>query len=709
MDLPLLTKWDSVVDEGICKGTTNWQLFGSKKPGNQAYELKYSYNFEIDLCDGEFMQDEIVTDIATDFFKLSVQYPHHQKFPILIAEIEIDTPIKQKVGASVSSGCADNNKQVKRINAFFENGLLEESCSSHPEWIKFGYALINECGFENAKELFGNVTEKYGSENKRQEWEEKIDELAKGKPKEPATMGFINNLAKKNDPEKYKKVIDDIKAEEAAELSKAALVILKKTLKPQQCINTNTGKSSITAEQKEALEETLASITQFQLALAYKAFYGDRIKFIENKKWCEFDESKIWKMTAGNDVRKKLSIEFVEEYKMLASTLNDTEVGKLNIINDIVKKLGTTTFKNNMMVEIAEVCNDVHFIDDMNREKNVLPILNGKMLNMKTLEVFERTIANKFSYECDAEYIELSPEQYAFVDTYFMDLFCNNEDTKKCTIDILKSIFSGNILRYVFFATGDGSNGKSLLFKVLNTIFNKSMDIISKLVITRQKGNQPNINTEVEKLDKIRCGFVTELREEDIMNETMIKAISGGDGINLRGLQKTDVTITPTANLVTATNQMPNFDTKDKAFINRLAIIPFNNHFEIDTTFEEKLLKNRDWIFSYIMKVGTIRDKFEFPDEMIAAKNMCIEDNEEDHLQDFIGECVEMMEGKKVKRDELRLQYNTWCQERKIPIDKCNNAKFTRKMKALKINSKESHGKVYYVGIEFKCTEDEEE
>ena len=66
-----------------------------------------------------------------------------------------------------------------------------------------------------------------------------------------------------------------------------------------------------------------------------------------------------------------------------------------------------------------------------------------------------------------------------------------------------------------------------------------------------------------------------------------------------------------------------------------------------------------------------------------------------------------MMEGKKVKRDELRLQYNTWCQERKIPIDKCNNAKFTRKTKALKINSKESHGKVYYVGIEFKCTEDE--
>ena len=42
-DLPLQNSWDEVLDEGITKGTTNWQLYGSRKPGNECYLLKYHY------------------------------------------------------------------------------------------------------------------------------------------------------------------------------------------------------------------------------------------------------------------------------------------------------------------------------------------------------------------------------------------------------------------------------------------------------------------------------------------------------------------------------------------------------------------------------------------------------------------------------------------------------------------------------------------
>ena len=37
-DLPLTNNWDSIYDEGLSKGTTNWQLYGSRKPGNEAYK-----------------------------------------------------------------------------------------------------------------------------------------------------------------------------------------------------------------------------------------------------------------------------------------------------------------------------------------------------------------------------------------------------------------------------------------------------------------------------------------------------------------------------------------------------------------------------------------------------------------------------------------------------------------------------------------------
>ena len=41
--LPLTNTWDDVLDECITKKTTNWQLFGSRKPGNKCYMLSYVY------------------------------------------------------------------------------------------------------------------------------------------------------------------------------------------------------------------------------------------------------------------------------------------------------------------------------------------------------------------------------------------------------------------------------------------------------------------------------------------------------------------------------------------------------------------------------------------------------------------------------------------------------------------------------------------
>ena len=58
LNLPLTNSWKEVFDEGISKGTTNWQLFGSRKPHNEAYELTYHYNISVDEDDGEFMMEE---------------------------------------------------------------------------------------------------------------------------------------------------------------------------------------------------------------------------------------------------------------------------------------------------------------------------------------------------------------------------------------------------------------------------------------------------------------------------------------------------------------------------------------------------------------------------------------------------------------------------------------------------------------------------
>lgn len=80
-ELPLQNSWDEVLDEGITKGTTNWQLYGSRKPGNQQYVLKYYYDLEFhddELCLN--INDVKKFDLKQRFSELTAQYTQHQAF-----------------------------------------------------------------------------------------------------------------------------------------------------------------------------------------------------------------------------------------------------------------------------------------------------------------------------------------------------------------------------------------------------------------------------------------------------------------------------------------------------------------------------------------------------------------------------------------------------------------------------------------------------
>jgi P4 family phage/plasmid primase-like protien len=44
-DIPITNRWDDVLDEAVTKGSANWQLYGSRKPGHDAYRITQYYEF----------------------------------------------------------------------------------------------------------------------------------------------------------------------------------------------------------------------------------------------------------------------------------------------------------------------------------------------------------------------------------------------------------------------------------------------------------------------------------------------------------------------------------------------------------------------------------------------------------------------------------------------------------------------------------------
>ena len=446
----------------------------------------------------------------------------------------------------------------------------------------------------------------------------------------------------------------------------------------------------------------------------------------KTNEWYYFNNKNIWEHDdCGNNVRKKISNELREFYndildkayaELKQTADREKGAGIKSLIakyKDYVGKFAHTNDKKNIMTELQEITYDSKFQQSLNKELYTLPLNNKTVINLKTLEIKDRTNESKFSIECDVKYVELTPEQDADIKIYFMDLFSHNESVVQCVLNILKSAMTGKMLRYIFFATGSGRNGKSLLFKLINKIMNGFMDTISKSVIVKSKANS-NLNTEVEKLDKIRIGFVSELEEKDELNTKLIREITGGDEIDLRTICKTNTTIKPTSNLFIATNEMPSFKVI-QAVVDRIIVIPFNNRFEVDTTFEDTMISKKELVFSYILKHGVVCDKFDdLPEEMIQAKENYVDDNNDDKLREFIEYTYDYIPNSRVQRQDFVMDMNEYFTRMSYRRDARSEKKLTRDLKTYNITSCRSNSIVYYNGLKKKvidilCIQDDED
>lgn len=688
--IPIINDYESIFDRGVTSGASNWTLIGSKKKNNEAYKLVMKYDIFQDSHDNEFCTEEI--DITNYIDKntikqMSVQYDNHPKFESKIIQTN-ESCMVQELG---NTNVFPKDKFYELIKLFIDKDLLKNNCENQPDWYFIGIQFKSLFGDDDS--LFIEFTKKYGSDNKNRECVEWYHKYTNPRNNDQQkALNIIKKIAKETDSNKYNEIM-----------------------------------KSYSKYEDYFIFKLIEQPTDNGLAKYYKNLFGDVHVCVSTKDkiWYYFNTNdNIWELDEGLKVRSKISNELseifenqMEIYNKKYKSLSDEDTNKIifkkqiNKIQNLVNILKTTSDKNNILRELQEELFDNKFLKNMNKELFMLPIQDNKMLNMDTLKLTERTFNNKFDFVCEAKYIELNEIQESDIKQYFMDLFVGNEKIMQCVLNIIKSSLTGRLLRYMFFHTGDGSNGKSLFFNILRQIFGGIMDIVSKDVILEKKNNS-HLNTEFEKLEYCRLAYVTELKKEDKLNTDNIKKISGGDPIDVRSICKTNRTINPVSTLHVLTNKLPQFDV-EPAILSRIVMIPYKASFTIDKNFESTMLNKKDEIFSYIMKHGKIMDNFkDVPEEMDVMKKQYADDNKVDYLQDFINDTFDFVENGKIQRDDFRLMYNGWCGKYTYPIDKSTNTKFTRILKEqYKINSKESNGKSNYIGIKLKqkCELDEEE
>lgn len=696
--LPLVNDLNGVFDDGLSKGCTNAQLFGCRKPLHDAYKLTYAYNVVIDPVDNEFCMKDYSTELTKEtFLQLCVRNKHlNAEFEFTKLSNSVLNPDVIEYADVNLSGC---NTDIQKLLAVIGSAR----CGPHEynKWVAVAQVIKNETKDEGLND-FVAWTNEFGTDKKKKNAITKYQKEIRYTPKKDLGrlgIGSLHFWAKSDNPQAYRIAFPPEKQTEMV-------------IEPDM------------ADKFKLIDPIIASPADYAIAFAYNKIYDGLQKCVDRQRrefYCFDEDSKLWNFdVGGTPIRNRISTEFhaiFEKYKqvkeneteMLDPNSKECEANKKAVKSmcELMIRLGKTNDKNNILTEISDICKDVKFPSTLNKTEYVIPTNDGKVLDMRTLELTDRTIKHNFSYVCNAKLIPYDATDAKFIGAkdYFDKLFCGNTETISCVINILKSVFIGRPLRYIYFCIGSGSNGKSLLFKILNKIFGEFMDVISESVIIEPKGNKSALNTEIEKLDKCRLGYITELKETDKLNEKVIKQISGGDSINLRTLHTKDHTINPTCNLFVLTNEFPTFNGEAVSMLNRIITIPFKNTFAVKDEFEREMLEISDYIFSYVMHTGTICDKFDLSTEMIEEKDKHRKNNTETALGDYMkvrfADCVnDKKTNKLILLNDVRVDFEHYCERYKLK-NTLSARKFPAKMRELGYNVKESNSKILLYGKKF--------
>lgn len=313
--------------------------------------------------------------------------------------------------------------------------------------------------------------------------------------------------------------------------------------------------------------------------------------------------------------------------KIVSNILVNHIEEQLKIIKELLKVEDTgltTSCKATIHLfqkEINNICN-IHYIEAIikfstpslldnnfqtfiNNYEAILPISEGRKINLRTLEITDRTISDFFDSELSVTYTD-EMKDLSVIDNFMLEIMGIREDFKelypKHDAKIEKDAFQV-ILGYMISGCNKekmftvwhgegGDNGKSTLSGFISRVFGKYASPIDKSVIEqvcKPKGNSHNSALIATK--GVHIGFIHETTHEMTISSADLKALTSGgeDVITARQCQGIQESFMPRFKIAILCNNKPKIDGTDKALCNRTRYIPFLNLFEICPTNKAKV------------------------------------------------------------------------------------------------------------------------
>jgi hypothetical protein len=511
-DLPIKNTWDQVVDEGVAKGHVNWQLYGSRKPGHEAYLISnhytstYTNEWSMPLQETEqFDTSRFIKHLSARFTgnpKTCVKEETRKDFDEAVLNlarrgrrkltlVKSDNDVKLILQSGRFDKINDEATLDKIIDYMLEQtgpadykiretheyalALPKEyyGKGSYCKWIRVGWALAN-----TSPKMFVTWLKLSCQENCRSslakgdkfDWNSSVSimyELWKGFDCSGTTDGLshrsIMYWCKRDSINKYE-------------------IIHKNTI-------------------DYFIDQTTIDATEFDLAMVLFNIFKDRFVCISirNKCWYEYINHRWFEIDSGSTLRLCISKDMHREYltrihdmttQMQTMEQNDSKYEpmrkKTYKLAEIAVSLKKTHQKNNIMREACELFYDKEFFNKLDQNPYLLCFSNG-VIDFKAKKHRAGQPDDYISKCTNIDYIPLKSIHDPIISRIktFMDQLFPNKQLRGYMWEHLASVLIGTLDNQTFnIYTGSGRNGKSCLVDLMGKVLGAYKGTVPSTLIT---------------------------------------------------------------------------------------------------------------------------------------------------------------------------------------------------------------------------------
>ena len=696
-ELPLTNGWEDVLDEGISKGCVNWQMYGSQKPGHDAYKLSYFLTAEIDKQDNEFMtipKNVKEFELSKDLCLLSAQYDKHQHFEVN-PKIAVEYKKRQE---------SQPSKMKKSGSKGKVNLVLEEEDDSNIQ-------LADISNMEMLKKAMDNIINSLRINEQHIREIHDYTQILPEKYYRPGSHVLNRQVAfalKHTDERLFLSWI--MLRSKASDFDYASIPSLYQTWKYQFNKRPDgvTKRSIMYWAKQDAyeeyekvkrttidyyIEETIFDAADFDYAMVLYHMFKDKYvcSSITNKKWYTFKRHR-WEKDEGQSLRLAISRDmfalYSEKQSQYMSDLQNYETNndvhekmqrKVKKIAEVCIKLKKTNDKNNIMREAMEIFFDKDFIKNMDANKYLLCFSNG-VIDFRTKSFRQGYPQDYITKTTGIPYIPYNLDESKEISqeiTTFMKQLFPQEGLCRYMWDHLSASLIGAKKEHAFnIYRGSGSNGKSILTDLMSQALGEYKGTVPITLVTEKRGTIGGTSSEIIQLKGVRYAVMQEPSKDAVINEGILKELTGGDPIQARALYSDSEIFEPQFSLVVCTNALFDVKSNDDGTWRRMKLNDFvakfvsegETHtddtqyvFPKDKGLKEKLPKWAPVFVSMLVKRAfeTEGEVIDCP-EVVAASGKYRQS--QDCISGFIIEKIVKAPGKTVGKQSLNVVFKEWFQ-----------------------------------------------